>query len=105
MNSIRPSYVHDNRLSPSCRAARRFRPGSLVFRDMPKKGVTPYVTHFVFRLVMSIHGPNLDTVTTLAATGTTENMKDDKMLDKMAGRSERGLTAGLPFLWQLPQRG
>jgi hypothetical protein len=55
---------------------------------VPQKGVTPYVTHFVFRPVMSIDVPNLGTVTTLEATGTTENLKGEKMLDKMSARCQ-----------------
>ncbi len=65
-----------------------FAQGPLLAGDMPTKGVTPYVTHFVFRPVMSIDVPNLGTVTTLEATGTTENMKGEKMLDKMSARCE-----------------
>ena len=60
----------------------------LLAAEMPKKGATPYVTHFVFRPVMSIDLPNLGTVTTLEATGTTSNMKGEKMLDKMSARCE-----------------
>ena len=53
---------------------------------LPSKGTTPYVTHFVFRPLMSIDVPGVGTVTTLEATGTTDNMKGEKMLDKMAAR-------------------
>ena len=49
-----------------------------------KKGTTPYVTHFVFRPVMSIDIPGLGTATALEAVGTTENMKGETMLDKMS---------------------
>src|SRR5262245_40011165 len=35
---------------------------------------------------MSIDVPGVGTVTTLEATGTTDNMKGEKMLDKMAAR-------------------
>ena len=35
---------------------------------------------------MSIDVPSISTVTTLEATGTTDNMKGEKMLDKMAAR-------------------
>jgi hypothetical protein len=56
--------------------------------EMPKKGVTPYVTHFVFRPVQSLDISGLGTVTLLEATGTTENMKGEKMLDKMSARCE-----------------
>lgn len=62
--------------------------GQAAAEEMPKKGVTPYVTHFVFRPVMSLDVPNLGTVTTLEATGTTENLKGEKMLDKMSARCE-----------------
>jgi hypothetical protein len=65
-----------------------FSQGPVLADDVPKKGVTPYVTHFVFRPVMSIDVPNLGTVTTLEATGTTENIKGEKMLDKMSARCE-----------------
>ena len=54
----------------------------------PKKGVTPYVTHFVFRPVQSLDVSGLGTVTLLEATGTTENLKGEKMLDKMSARCE-----------------
>jgi hypothetical protein len=53
---------------------------------IPSKGTTPYVTHFVFRPLMSIDVPGVGTVTSLEATGTTDNMKGEKMLDKMAAR-------------------
>jgi hypothetical protein len=53
---------------------------------IPSKGTTPYVTHFVFRPLMSIDIPGVGTVTSLEATGTTDNMKGEKMLDKMAAR-------------------
>src|SRR5262245_37692584 len=55
---------------------------------LPSKGTTPYVTHFVFRPLMSIDVPGVGTVTTLEATGTTDNMKGEKMLDKMAARCQ-----------------
>jgi hypothetical protein len=35
---------------------------------------------------MSIDVPGVGTVTSLEATGTTDNMKGEKMLDKMAAR-------------------
>jgi hypothetical protein len=56
--------------------------------EMAKSGTTPYVTHFVFRPVMSMDIAGLGTVTTLEATGTTENMKGEKMLDKMSARCQ-----------------
>ena len=56
--------------------------------DIPKKGTTPYLTHFVFRPLMSIEVPEVGTVTALEAVGTTENMKGEQMLDKMSARCE-----------------
>ena len=56
--------------------------------EVPKKGVTPYVTHFVFRPVQNLDVSGLGTVTLLEATGTTENLKGEKMLDKMSARCE-----------------
>jgi hypothetical protein len=49
-----------------------------------KKGTTPYVTHFIFRPLTSIDIDGLGKATTLEAVGTTENMKGEKMLDKMS---------------------
>ena len=49
-----------------------------------KKGTTSYVTHFVFRPLMSIDIPGVGTATALEAIGTTENMKGEAMLDKMS---------------------
>ena len=60
-----------------------FAPGS-VLAEMPSKGTTPYVTHFIFRPVMSINIPDLGSATELEAVGTTQNMKGEKMLDKMS---------------------
>jgi hypothetical protein len=59
-------------------------PGSVVAQQMEKKGTTPYVTHFIFRPLMSIDIADLGTATALEAVGTTENMKGEKMLDKMS---------------------
>ena len=53
---------------------------------MEKKGTTPYVTHFIFRPLMSIDIPGLGTATPLEAVGTTQNMNGEKMLDKMSAR-------------------
>jgi hypothetical protein len=60
-----------------------FAPGSVVAQPMEKKGTTPYVTHFIFRPLMSIDIPGLGTATNLEAVGTTQNMKGEKMFDKM----------------------
>src|SRR5215475_8432945 len=51
-----------------------------------RNGTTPYVTHFVFRPVQSLEVPNLGAATLLEAVGTTQNMKGEKMLDKMSAR-------------------
>ena len=53
---------------------------------LPSKGITPYVTHFVFRPLLSIDVSGVGTVTTLEAVGTIENMKGETMLDKMSAR-------------------
>src|SRR6266700_6603159 len=58
----------------------------IAFADsMEKKGTTPYVTHFIFRPVQSIAAPGFS-ATLLEAVGTTQNMKGEKMLDKMSAR-------------------
>ena len=62
-----------------------FAPGAFA-ADVPSKGTTPYVTHFVFRPVQSIDIPELGQATLLEAVGTTENMKGEAMLDKMSAR-------------------
>jgi hypothetical protein len=49
-----------------------------------KKGTTPYVTHFIFRPLMNIDLAELGKATALEAVGTTQNMKGEKMLDKMS---------------------
>ena len=59
-------------------------PGSGLGEPMAKKGTTPYVTHFVFRPVTSLDVLPLGTATLLEAVGTTQNMKGEKMLDKMS---------------------
>src|SRR5437016_11532914 len=41
---------------------------------------------FIFRPLMSIDIPGLGTATNLEAVGTTQNMKGEKMLDKMSAR-------------------
>jgi hypothetical protein len=63
-------------------------PNAALATDVANKGVTPYVTHFVFRPLMSVDIADLGTVTTLEATGTTENLKGEKMLDKMSARCQ-----------------
>src|SRR6201982_1344253 len=61
-------------------------PVCVVAQPVEKKGTTPYVTHFIFRPLMSIDIPGLGTATNLEAVGTTQNMKGEKMLDKMSAR-------------------
>src|ERR1019366_6255146 len=51
-----------------------------------KKGTTPYVTHFIFRPLMSIDIAGLGKATNLEMVGTTQNMKGEKMLDKMSAQ-------------------
>src|SRR5262245_23944297 len=51
-----------------------------------KKGTTPYVTHFIFRPLLTLDPGDLGTATLLEAVGTTQNMKGEKMLDKMSAR-------------------
>jgi hypothetical protein len=47
-------------------------PAPVVAQPMEKKGTTPYVTHFIFRPLMSIDIPGLGTATNLEAVGTTQ---------------------------------
>src|SRR5512141_1985579 len=63
-----------------------FAPAVALGEPMEKKGTTPYVTHFIFRPLMSIDIPGLGTATNLEAVGTTQNMNGEKMLDKMSAR-------------------
>ena len=59
-------------------------PAVVLGETIEKKGTTPYVTHFIFKPLMSIDIAGLGTATTLEAVGTTQNMKGEKMLDKMS---------------------
>ena len=61
-------------------------PSVVCAEQMAKKGTTPYVTHFIFRPLMSIDIAGLGTATNLEAVGTTQNMNGEKMLDKMSAR-------------------
>ena len=63
-----------------------FAQGAVFGGEVPDKGTTPYVTHFIFRPLHSIEVPELGTATLLEAVGTTENLKGEKMLDKMSAR-------------------
>src|SRR5215469_25390 len=61
-------------------------PAAAGAQTIDKKGTTPYVTHFVFRPITSIDIAELGKATTLEAVGTTQNMKGEKMLDKMSAQ-------------------
>ena len=61
-------------------------PAVVFGQSVEKKGTAPYVTHFVFRPLMSLDIAELGKATTLEAVGTTQNMKGEKMLDKMSAR-------------------
>ncbi|MGA7329764.1 MAG: hypothetical protein WBX25_36105 [Rhodomicrobium sp.] len=63
-----------------------FMPGAVQAQQVEKKGQTPYVTHFIFRPVESLEIPGVGTGQLLEAVGTTQNLKGEKMLDKMAAR-------------------
>src|SRR5262252_5174992 len=63
-----------------------FAPAVVFGQSVEKKGTAPYVTHFVFRPLTSIDIADLGKATTLEAVGTTQNMKGEKMLDKMSAR-------------------
>lgn len=63
-----------------------FSPAVVQGQTTEKKGTTPYVTHFIFRPLMTIDTAELGKATTLEAVGTTQNMKGEKMLDKMSAR-------------------
>ena len=61
-------------------------PAAVQSEPLEKKGTTPYVTHFIFRPLMTIDTAELGKATTLEAVGTTQNLKGEKMLDKMSAR-------------------
>jgi hypothetical protein len=61
-------------------------PGVVLGQDIPKKGVTPYATHFIFRPLVNIEVPGGFTATSLEMVGTTQNLKGEQMLDKMSAR-------------------
>ena len=50
------------------------------------RGTTPYVTHFIFRPLLSLDDPSLGKAAVLEAVGTTQNMRGEEMFDKMAAR-------------------
>jgi hypothetical protein len=59
-------------------------PAVVLGEPIEKKGTAPYVTHFIFKPLMSIDISGLGTATALEAVGTTQNMKGEKMLDRMS---------------------
>ena len=61
-------------------------PGINLADLIEKKGTSPYVTHFIFRPVQSLEVSGLGTATLLEAVGTTQNIKGEKMFDKMSAR-------------------
>jgi len=61
-------------------------PAPVQGQQIEKKGTTPYVTHFIFRPLHSLDVSDLGTATVLEAVGTTQNLKGEKMLDKMSAR-------------------
>lgn len=64
-----------------------FAPGAAWGQDAgAKKGTTPYVTHFIFRPVQALDVKGVGSAVLLEAVGTTQNMKGEKMLDKMSAR-------------------
>jgi hypothetical protein len=60
--------------------------GAVLGEPIEKKGTTPYVTHFVFHPLSSIDVPGVGKAVALEAVGPTENMKGEKMLDKMKAK-------------------
>jgi hypothetical protein len=61
-------------------------PAVVLGEAIPKKGATSYVTHFVFHPLASIDVPGVGKATSLEAVGPTDNMKGEKMLDKMKAK-------------------
>jgi hypothetical protein len=61
-------------------------PAAVRSEPIEKRGTAPYVTHFIFRPLMTIDTAELGKATTLEAVGTTQNMNGEKMLDKMSAR-------------------
>ena len=51
-----------------------------------QKGTDPYVTHFIFRPLQTLDVSGVGKATLLEAVGTTENMKGEKVFDKMSAR-------------------
>ena len=61
-------------------------PGIVLAGPIEQKGTDPYVTHFIFRPLQTLDVSGVGTATLLEAVGTTENMKKEKMFDKMSAR-------------------
>ena len=61
-------------------------PGIVLAGPVEQKGTDPYVTHFIFRPLQTLDVSGVGTATLLEAVGTTENMKGEKMFDKMSAR-------------------
>ena len=73
------------RTGAECGVALTFAPGAAVGETAgSKKGVTPYVTHFVFRPLQALDVHGVGKAVLLEAVGTTQNLKGEKLLDKMA---------------------
>lgn len=53
---------------------------------LPPKGNAPYVTHFIFRPLLSLDDTGAGKATIMEAVGTTRNLKGEEMLDKMSAR-------------------
>jgi hypothetical protein len=53
---------------------------------LPSKGNSPYVTHFIFRPLMALDDTGVGKASVMEAVGTTQNLKGEQMLDKMAAR-------------------
>jgi len=55
-------------------------------QQIEKKGTAPYVTHFIFRPLETLEVPGVGTGQLYEMTGSTQNLKGEPMLDKMAAR-------------------
>jgi hypothetical protein len=72
-----------------CVAAIALMPGAAQSQEsqqVEKKGTAPYVTHFIFRPVETLEIPGVGTDQLYEMTGSTQNLKGEPMLDKMAAR-------------------
>jgi hypothetical protein len=63
-----------------------FIPGTVQAQEIEKKGTAPYVTHFIFRPLETLEVPGVGTGQLYEMTGSTQNLKGEPMLDKMAAR-------------------